>query len=115
MKDNVIKMGIKRDLAERLNSLVAIDDFEEDVESFKKLGFDVDSCVFSKRTPIDNKHFAELSVYTGQTNAWIECEVIYPNNVIEDFAEPIFDNIEGQYSLVVNGDIEYTLDVYIED
>lgn len=117
MKNNIIKMGIERELAERINSLMAIGNFEEDIEAFNELNFDMDSCIFRKRVAIDDKHLAELSVYTGQNNAWIECEVIYPNNVVLDMSEPVFDNIEGEYTLMVNENEEYkeyTLSVYVE-
>lgn len=109
-----VEMKISRDIANRINELMSIEDFEENPELLKDLGFDVDSLVFRKSVTVDSNTI-ELSVYTGQTNAWIEVVSIDADNNVGE-GDPIFDIIEGEYYTdIYSGKESYVLHVSVED
>lgn len=111
-KEFKAELKISKDVANRINRLLDIDDFEENQEILEELGFKEDSIAFSRIVPVKDFKL-ELCVYTGQTNAWIELIVINPQNDVSD-SEPIFGEIEGVYEADMDGNY-FTLEVSIEE
>lgn len=108
-----IDMKVNRKIADRINQLMSIDDFDENPELLEKLGFEVDGIAFRQSVVVDDITI-ELSVYTGQTNAWIEVVAIDANNNVGE-GDPIFDVIEGEYYVDTDSQESYILNVLIED
>ena len=86
---------VKQSEIDRINALMRIDDFEVDGDELKDLGYEVDSTVdlFSAK---EDGFIFNVSVCTGQTNAWIEYELITPEGDVIT-SEPSFEPIDGEY------------------
>lgn len=114
MQKQIIKgeMEIERDLAERINKLLEIDDFEESQEELRTLGFAEDSTIFQNSVRV-NGYIMEIGVYTGQTNAWVEFNVTMLDGRVYE-GEPSFEHIDGDYLMTDCEGIDFSLKLNIK-
>lgn len=103
------ELFINKAISKRLDKLLSINDFEEEMELFKSLDYSMDSCAFRDSVKVD-EHYMEVYVFTGQTNAWIDFIVRTPEGDVYS-SEPIFDSICGKYYLTFE-DTEVELNIY---
>lgn len=111
MIKNKIKgeLFINKAITKRIDRLLSIDDFEEEIELFKELDYEMDSCAFRDSIQVDG-YYMEVYVFTGQTNAWIDFIVRTPQGDVYS-SEPMFDSICGEYYLNFEG-TQVELNIY---
>lgn len=102
------ELQLEKDLCERLNTLLSIEDFDENPELLDELGFETDSCVYKNSIEVDG-YYLDIYVYTGQMNAWVDFSVTDIYGVCHE-AQPSFEELTGVYTLDTE---KFIADLYI--
>lgn len=100
-----VDIKVEKNIAERINRLLEIEDFKEDETILEKLEFDVYSTVYStvySKSLLVDYYDIQLKVCTGQTNAWIDFIVTEEEEESPVECEPSFEPLEGKYIAELN-------------
>lgn len=104
---------IDKELADRINAFLEIDDFEENEALFEALfealGLEDNDIVFQEKVVKDG-YTMLLTVNKGTINGWIDFSIKRHSDNKWFQVEPIFEDILGEYSIEVDN-IEVSLNV----
>lgn len=100
---------IDKELADRINAFLEIDDFEENEALFEALGLEDNDIVFQEKV-VKDEYTMLLTVNKGTTNGWIDFSIKRHSDNKWFEVEPIFEDILGEYSIEVDN-IEVSLNV----
>lgn len=90
---------------ERLNRLL---DVVYDKEDMEREEVEPDSTLFIETARFDDGYEMDVKVCSGQTNIWSEAVLFDPDGNEVCCTEPMYDNIDGEWSLE-SDDAEYTV------
>lgn len=100
---------VEEGLAARLNDLMTIDCFEEEADKLDRLGFKEDETVYHGSVLKDGYNI-NVSVLTGQNNAWIEFYVLDSDGNCILSGEDNDGDVTCEYNLF-NDDVDFNITV----
>lgn len=109
MKKITTTLKLDKEIAERIDAFLGIDNFEENEALLETLGLEENDIVFQEKI-IKDGYTILLTVNKGSNNGWIDFAIKRHSDNKWFQVEPIFEDILGQYSIEVDN-VEVSLNV----